>query len=493
MRLLRLQEDQLSWSEFVKDVPQYAILSHTWEVGEEVTFDDITRGEERSKKGYEKIKFCAVKAASRGIQYFWVDTCCINKADIQELQTAINSMYRWYRDAEICFAYMADVTADNADQINEMSTWEEAFRQSRWFTRSWTLQELLAPRVIEFYSSSHIFLGNRKSLEQQIHEITGIALPALRGSDLSQFGIEERISWARDRESTFEEDQAYSLLGICGITMPPNYGEGKKEAFERLREKCISRFKKDRVSSVRDDSLQGDLTSRPTMRSGIFTTNGRIGFEMRSQDVTSLVPFSGDQPYSFSATDMVPVHETRIAGQSKEIKRLIDLFNTSLASLGKFEDLTRDFIHRSIQPEVNKLRRCRAIILQPDGEGQGEDYSRLYLKVGGLLSSIRELCQLTSTHAEDDKIEHQISSGGQAQPNWSAQPESKSRLFRQEIDRAAQLELLTKLVQGIWLLVMPSGQEGSHSTHFGSLALGVADNLKSNCDLHNSYILTNVN
>ncbi len=113
---------------------------------------------------------------------------------------------------------------------------ESAFRTSRWFTRGWTLQELLAPASVEFFTTDGQRLGDKRSLEQHIHEITGIAVPALRGSALAQFDIEERFKWAEDyRQTTHEEDWAYCLPGIFGIFMPLIYGEGKGHAVRRLK------------------------------------------------------------------------------------------------------------------------------------------------------------------------------------------------------------------------------------------------------------------
>jgi len=241
MRLLKLQGDRISITKFDKNPPKYAILSHTWDAAEdEVLYGDLAQEEEeaKNKRGYEKIEFCAKQTASHNLEYFWIDTCCIDKADVQEFQSAINSMFRWYQNAEICFVYLNDVPMTINNQTCQEQAWKENFRSSRWFTRSWTLQELIAPQKLEFYSSEHQLLGNKKSLEKEIFSITSIPISALRGLNLSHFTTEKRILWAKDRESTFEEDQAYALLGLCGVPMVPNYGEGVKAAFERLRKKC---------------------------------------------------------------------------------------------------------------------------------------------------------------------------------------------------------------------------------------------------------------
>jgi hypothetical protein len=132
--------------------------------------------------------------------------------------------------------YLSDVSVSGSiknDQFSQLA-WEPAFQKSRWFTRGWTLQELIAPASVEFFSVEGERLGDKKSLERQIHEITGIPAQALEGGPLSQFNVNERMSWATKRETNREEDAAYSLLGIFDIHMPLIYGEGRKNALVRL-------------------------------------------------------------------------------------------------------------------------------------------------------------------------------------------------------------------------------------------------------------------
>ncbi|KAH8586004.1 hypothetical protein B0O99DRAFT_748622 [Bisporella sp. PMI_857] len=220
------------------DIPRYAILSHTWEA-EEVTFKDMIDGTGKSKAGYNKIRFCGNQARCDELHYFWVDTCCIDKSNSTELAEAINSMFRWYRDAAKCYVYLWDTSIQKrkaSDKLQKFS-WEAAFRESKWFKRGWTLQELLAPGVVEFFSREGKRLGDKITLEQQLHEITGIAISALRGTPLSEFGVDERLSWRKNRQTTRKEDEAYSLLGIFNIYMSLRYGEGRENAFERLLSK----------------------------------------------------------------------------------------------------------------------------------------------------------------------------------------------------------------------------------------------------------------
>jgi NACHT domain/Heterokaryon incompatibility protein (HET) len=225
------------------DIHDYAILSHTWgEDGDEVTFRDLTEGTGRNKIGYQKIEFCRAQAARDGLQHFWVDTCCIDKSSSAELTEAINSMFRWYKAASKCYVYLSDVSARKRDGNGEnQRTWEPAFRLSKWFTRGWTLQELIAPTSVEFFSREGDRLGSKKSLEHEINEVTKIALDALRGTPLTRFKIEERFSWANHRATKRQEDKAYSLLGLFDIYMPLLYGEGEDRAFVRLREEIGKR------------------------------------------------------------------------------------------------------------------------------------------------------------------------------------------------------------------------------------------------------------
>jgi hypothetical protein len=239
--------------DFGDHVSRYAILSHTWGLDtEEVTFRDLMDGTGKNKAGYGKIRFCGEQASRDGLRYFWVDTCCIDKSNNTELAEAINSMFRWYRDAAKCYVYLADVSIAKRKASNQFSgfTWESAFRASRWFTRGWTLQELLAPGSVEFFSQEGKRLGDKRTLERQVHEITGIALSALHGAPLSQFGVDERLLWAENRQNTRKEDKAYSLLGIFDVYMPLIYGEGGDNALIRLREEIDKPSKGERTTSV---------------------------------------------------------------------------------------------------------------------------------------------------------------------------------------------------------------------------------------------------
>jgi len=258
MRLLQLKANGAFslTDDIIGNVPPYAILSHTWGADtDEVTFKDLEEGDVKMsadvkmKAGYSKILFCGKRANSDCLKHFWVDTCCINKPNHTELSEAITSMFRWYRNAAKCYVYLSDVS------IVDQPTWELAFRKCRWFTRGWTLQELLAPASVEFFSREGERLGDKKLLEQQIHEITGIPIEALRGSPLSNFSVDERMSWAAKRETKRKEDKAYSLLGIFDVFMPLMYGEADN-AFSRLKEEI------EKISSRKSTAPSSTLFSK---------------------------------------------------------------------------------------------------------------------------------------------------------------------------------------------------------------------------------------
>lgn len=251
MRLLeRKNDEEFSITEFSgEEIPRYAILSHTWGAdSEEVTFRDLVEGSGNSKVGYEKLRFCGQQAARDDLRYFWVDTCCIDKSSSAELAEAINSMFRWYSDAVKCYVYLSDVSVCD-DELSQF-TWESAFQKSRWFTRAWTLQELIAPNSVEFFSAQGGRLGNKKSLEPHIHKITGISVQALQGTPLSHFSVIERMSWATRREAKREEDKAYSLLGVFDVHMSLLYGERKTNAFIRLQEEIDKSLKSELFRSI---------------------------------------------------------------------------------------------------------------------------------------------------------------------------------------------------------------------------------------------------
>jgi hypothetical protein len=199
--------------------PAFAILSHRWDESE-LSFQDIKNGINIPSAGYSKIAGCCAQAAEDGWQYVWIDSCCIDKSSSAELSEAVNSMFRWYWDAQVCYAYLGDVPGTEDDYYAADST----FRHSKWFTRGWTLQGLLAPKAVVFFDQNWVDLGTKRSLAGLVSAITGI-------KDL--FGFEEacvaqEMSWAPKRETTRVEDRAYYLMGLFGVNMSLIYGGGRK-------------------------------------------------------------------------------------------------------------------------------------------------------------------------------------------------------------------------------------------------------------------------
>ena len=264
MRLLNVHT--LDFQEFIEqNIPNYCILSHRW--GEkEVSYKDYRKGRNLDGPGYRKIvDFCRFVKDRRAevvrremqpfeaVEWVWVDTCCIDKRSSAELSEAINSMFAWYNRARECYVYLADVSAGRETP----EAWE-AFRHSAWFQRGWTLQELLASRLLVFCNASWEVLGyieaadtrlagvkgGRKKMSDLLDEVSGItgirAHYIKRPWNLVTASVAEKMSWAARRQTTRIEDEAYCLLGLFEINMPLIYGEGRS-AFQRLQEEIIKR------------------------------------------------------------------------------------------------------------------------------------------------------------------------------------------------------------------------------------------------------------
>ena len=185
----------------------------------------------RARHGYEKILKVAEHCRVSQIGFFWIDTCCIDKSNGFEVCEAVLSAYRWYREAAVCFVYLADVPA--ADVIADR---DSVFRRSWWFTRGWTLIELLAPTARVWFDQEWNFIFPESPL---ISEITGIDSGYMEGADVNLACVAKRMSWAAHRKTTRAEDVAYCLLGLFDVSMSILYGEGPEKAFMRLQRKIL--------------------------------------------------------------------------------------------------------------------------------------------------------------------------------------------------------------------------------------------------------------
>jgi hypothetical protein len=252
MRLINTTTQTLDEFESA-ETPPYAILSHTW-TKEEITYQDLAH-ERRSGKeaGYAKLDNGCKVAAAAGFGYLWLDTCCIDKTNNVELSEAINSMFQWYKRAGTCFAYLADVPACPNPTHDDSH-----FSRSKWFTRGWTLQELLAPSQIKFLADDWTEIGDRTKFCLLISDITGIPTSFLLGKDLGHASVAMRLSWASCRKTTKAEDIAYCLLGIFDIQMPLLYGERKFGAFRRLQQEIMKTSDDQSVFAWMKDSSDTD-------------------------------------------------------------------------------------------------------------------------------------------------------------------------------------------------------------------------------------------
>jgi hypothetical protein len=242
--------------------------------------------------GIKIIRACQ-HARQAGIDWIWIDTCCIDKTSSAELSEAINSMYRWYRQSKVCYAFL------------DHTPWTE----SDWFERGWTLQELLAPGDVHFLDANWELVGTRVSSAAMISERTGIDAELLRGSPssmLSQYSVAQRMAWAANRKTTRLEDRAYSLLGLFDVTMPLIYGEGER-AFERLQEQIIQSSDDqtilawDRYIGPDTSGPQALLAPRPDCFAGLHNLvairdaqQPRMTFSLGKSGLSITMPFLAD-------------------------------------------------------------------------------------------------------------------------------------------------------------------------------------------------------
>ncbi|RMZ09683.1 hypothetical protein D0860_04139 [Hortaea werneckii] len=332
MLLLNARTYALKFFHTAKSAPPYAILSHTWE-DDEVLFKDMDDLESaKAKSGWQKIEYICRQALEDGLEWAWVDTCCIDKSSSAELSEAINSMFKWYECSTVCYVYLCDLTMAVAlrDDAPMVSTWLEratqmtpvrpgpfvrtlhaseslwqgqeayfkeatsqtmsamrdddegmsrpcneldislidtlgAFSSVKWWSRGWTLQELLAPRNVVFMDQHWQQVARLPEIVATVSTISSVDVEVLlKTAPLQSRCIAERLSWASKRSTTREEDTAYALLGIFDTNMPLLYGEGGR-AFKRLQEAILLRSN--------DLSIYAWLTPRPSYDHTMFAAS----------------------------------------------------------------------------------------------------------------------------------------------------------------------------------------------------------------------------
>ncbi|OMP84373.1 Vegetative incompatibility protein HET-E-1 [Diplodia seriata] len=275
MRLLNCRT--LKLESFNDDAPRYAILSHRWRE-EEILFDDFQPDgpadrkaghrslckEARDKEGYQKLHMACAQAVNDWLNYVWIDTCCIEKSSSAELSEAINSMFAWYSGADVCYAYLFDVPDHSGTDATG------PLGRSQWFRRGWTLQELIAPQKMAFYSEGWVEIGPKLTLKSVLASITGIDADVLAGTKpVMSCSIAMRMSWAAKRETTRKEDEAYCLMGLFDINMPMLYGEGGK-AFIRLQEEIMKNTEDESIFAWIDKDSTDDATHGLIARSPAY-------------------------------------------------------------------------------------------------------------------------------------------------------------------------------------------------------------------------------
>lgn len=285
MRLLQTNTLQLE-EFFDSQIPPYAILSHRWS-HHEVSFKEMRKGTAPQGSGMAKIQSFCQLAATRGFDWAWIDTCCIDKRSSAELSEAINAMYKWYERSGECYVHLSDVEYSSHELPLERGN-EEKFRTSSWFTRGWTLQELLAPQKskVVFFDANWNEIGGLPQLASAVSEVTRIEEscmgfkqsysskePLAALTPCADTSVAKRMSWVSRRQTSREEDMAYCLLGLFDVNMPLIYGEGAKKAFQRLQIEIMRNNDDESLFAwTSSQELSGMLAASPSL----FAHSGNI-------------------------------------------------------------------------------------------------------------------------------------------------------------------------------------------------------------------------
>ncbi|KAN0099816.1 HET domain containing protein [Hyaloscypha variabilis] len=386
MRLLNTTTFELK--DFLgESTPEYAILSHTWGE-EEIIFQDLSAQARspdepwKTKKSFKKVSgFCSL-ARENGYQWCWIDTCCIDKTSSAELSEPINSMFRWYAQSHVCFVYLSDVRV-NYNLHHTLPEHLNGFEESRWHKRGWTLQELLAPAIVEFYDLDWNMAGTRFSLRERISTITGIRTEIL----MTKFDVEasqnlycvaEKMSWAADRKTSRVEDLAYCLLGIFDVNMPLLYGEGRR-AFERLQFQILAETE--------------DLT--------LFAWHGspslsQIPFAHRSSPEHTVEDLLAQSPSDFHEMTNMYTYRSFDAGSYNRVWGALNRFHK--APTTELRRLRSEFVPEQPVKRLDTVVLSIALLLGPKQEEHGFQESFLILcrirmtEAGITGTNVRYLC-----------------------------------------------------------------------------------------------------
>ena len=330
------------------EIPDYVILSHRWGP-EEVTYRNISQNPisdesspARQLRGFSKVKGTCQLASDNGYSWVWIDSCCIDKESSADVDKAINSMWAYYAKSNICYVYMADIPDAQAG-------WTISFQNSNWFTRGWTLQELIAPIYVEFYAADWSPIGTKLERYKEIAEITAVDMDVLSQSEsIDGYTTAERLSWAAHRQVTQEEDEAYSLLGLFQIHMPMLYGEGRSRAFARLQEAIYLSTCDDSIFLFRysihvdDQPLIADCSSRFCQRANCDPCQRQTG---GAQCFPSQIPYRSVTASNFWRTQPHEQMITTVTSFRNEMSVPLSIVEYGLVSsklifFGEKEDQT---------------------------------------------------------------------------------------------------------------------------------------------------------
>ncbi|KAK4442962.1 HET-domain-containing protein [Podospora aff. communis PSN243] len=248
-----------------QDAPHYAILSHTWD-DDEVLFEDMATPERMVEmanlkaKAWKKVERSCAMARALSFDYIWIDTLCIDKSSSAELSEAINSMFEWYALSSVCLAYVSDYKDEG---LKSGAADPTHFLKSRWFTRGWTLQELIAPANLVFYDKDWFPIGDRRFLANAIASETSIYRKFLARANLTAVCVAAKMKWVSKRQTGRPEDKAYCILGLFNVNMPLLYGEGAEKAFIRLQEEII-KHSFDQTILAWQEASRDSTTAEPT-------------------------------------------------------------------------------------------------------------------------------------------------------------------------------------------------------------------------------------
>ncbi|KAM3422578.1 hypothetical protein BST61_g70 [Cercospora zeina] len=323
MRLLNVHT--LEFSLYHSSPPRYAIASHRWHLGHEASYKDVLKQRNTTSIGYRKVLGFAefVRKSVHDMEWLWIDTCCVLQQSSEEVSEAVNSMFKWYRNAVVCVAFLEDVSEFDLGVVG----------RSRWFTRGWTLQELVAPRTVVIVTRGWGLIGFKglrpvglnmelgTELEEMLTRTTGIPEPVLKDYEYSRaIGAEQKLEWMADRETTREEDQSYCLLGFFDVTMPVIYGEGREKARMRL----LAEIKNLNVvpADLGDDF---EVVEKPAIRT-LHEAASSGDLEFISQYLDS-VPSGTGQLWTWDAGGSLPLHRAVRSNHALACKLLIDRMN----------------------------------------------------------------------------------------------------------------------------------------------------------------------